>query len=155
MHSAFRNYWQILKNPLFLSYSIIVVSCFSGYFAFIFGSPFLFIEVLGVSPLNYGLLFAVPAFAYILGTLIATRYVTRMGINNLLGIATIFILSGGAVMLILGIVAQPAIEIIIAPMVIATIGISIAVPVGVAGALTPFDKQAGSASALLGFLQFN
>lgn len=66
----FESYRAHIKNPLLLAFGInFILPCF-GFFAYLAASPFLFQEVIGLSPLEYGTL-----ALYVGATIIVTGYI--------------------------------------------------------------------------------
>src|SRR5208282_2850841 len=63
------NYGAFLGNRVCLGYAIVNGFCWAGIFAFLSGSPFVFIEVYGVAPARYGFYFALSAVGLVMGAL--------------------------------------------------------------------------------------
>lgn len=147
-------YGHLLKNRQYLRYAI-ALGCVAGCnFAYISGAPLLFIELHGISPQQFGLFFAVNAFGLIGGSQ-ANRKLLRshspqriaavaFGVNAAAGVLlTAAVLTGAG-----GFPLQ-AVLIFIA---LCTTGLLY--PNITALAMAPFDRAAGSASALLGTIQY-
>ncbi len=149
----FKRYFSILRNPLFYTYSLSSAVAFAGLFVYLAGSPIIFMQTFAVSAQVYGWIFAVIAAGLIgssqLNVVLLKRFSNQQllffGLAGQVGIAFIFLLGtylswyslyGTVVMLFL---------------FLACFGITN--PNGSALALSPFSKSAGSASALIGFLQ--
>jgi MFS transporter, DHA1 family, multidrug resistance protein len=61
---------------------------FAGMFAYISGSPFVYIEVFGVAPEHYGYLFAVNVIGLMLGAWLNSRWVVDVGVESMLTLGT-------------------------------------------------------------------
>jgi MFS transporter, DHA1 family, multidrug resistance protein len=144
---------DLLGDRTFLGYVLVAALMFGGQFAFISGSSFVLIEVLKVAPDLYGLCFGLVAFGLMTGSFLAARFTPRAGIDRLIAAGTWLGAVAGCVMALLasgGIWTVPA---VIGPMYAFAVGVGIVLPAAVAGAIGPFPRTAGLASAVLGFLQ--
>ena len=126
---------------------------FGGQFVFISGSSFVLIEVLGVSPDVYGLCFGLVALGIMTGSFLAARFVSRVGIDGLIAAATCLGAGAGCLMAGLAVAGVWTVPALIVPMYAFAVGVGIVLPTTAAGAIGPFPRIAGLASALLGFLQ--
>ena len=68
-----KGYKQILANSMTMAYILAGGSAFAGLFAFVAGSPFVYIEYFGVSPTQFSWLVALNAVAMIVMNLINAR----------------------------------------------------------------------------------
>jgi DHA1 family bicyclomycin/chloramphenicol resistance-like MFS transporter len=139
-----RRYW---------GYTLSVAFVFAGLMAFTAGAPFVFIDGLGMSPERFGMLSVFNVTGFVAGSLAAVRLTQRLGIDRLLLAGVGLSLAGGAVMAAFAGTGHVGVVAIIAPMTVFAVGLGIVLPNGIAGALAPFPRIAGSASALLGFVQ--
>ena len=147
------NLTELLADRRFLGYVLVVALMFGGQFAFISGSSFVLIEVLGVSPDVYGLCFGLVALGIMTGSFLAARFVPRVGIDPLIVLATCLGAIAGCLMAGLAWAGVWTVRAVIGPMYAFAVGVGIVLPTAVAGAIGPFPRTAGLASALLGFLQ--
>lgn len=139
-----RRYW---------GYTLSVAFVFAGLMAFTAGAPFVFIDGLGMSPERFGMLSVFNVTGFVAGSLAAVRLTPRLGIDRLLLAGVGLGLAGGGVMAAIAGAGHVGVVAIIAPMTVFAVGLGIVLPNGIAGALAPFPRIAGSASALLGFVQ--
>jgi len=143
----------LLRNRVFLGYTLVVSFGFAGLFSFISGSSFVIIDVLGLAPEYFGFAFMAVVFGYIVGAFSGGRLSGRVGIDRLIAIGTMLaVLAGGgaAVFSWLGIQSLATLIPFISLYFFATAWI---IPLGTAGAMAPFPRIAGSVSSLLGFIQ--
>ena len=148
----FAVWWRILRHPTFLSWSLLVSCTYGGLFAFLAGSAFVFIDVLGVSRMACGLYIAGMSISYIIGTFWCRRWLLRHGLAGAVRRGAAFTLAGGASMAALawaGVVSPWAIAL---PQFAFAFGHGIHQPCGQAAVVGPFPQQAGAASALAGFM---
>ncbi len=147
-------YGTMLRHREYMGYVLTMTLLFSALFAYISGSSFVMITVMGLSAKAFGLAFAANALGYGAGLQISGRLVRRLGVDRLcLRGAAIAALSGMTMagLALLGAATPIA---VVAPMVGVMLGIGIASPSAAAGAAGPFPNAAGAAASLLGFIQF-
>lgn len=153
-------YRGLLGHRAYLGYVLCCAFAYSGIFAFISGSSFVFIDVIGLAPDAFGFCFAAIVIGYIIGTVLAGRLSRRFDIDRLIAVgSTIAVWSG---LLIVGLAVAgiataglAGILVIVLPMLVYMIGIGLVLPNSIAGAVGPFPRAAGAASALLGFTQMS
>ena len=148
-------YWQLLQNLRYLRYAV-ALGCVAGVnFSYISGAPFLFIELHGVSPQHFGLFFGANACGLIGASQINRRLLRRFSAQRILDTAlsvnavTSLLLTGAG---LTGIGGFPA-QVILLFVSLSCTGLLY--PNVTALAMAPFDKAAGSASALLGTIQYS
>jgi DHA1 family bicyclomycin/chloramphenicol resistance-like MFS transporter len=148
------NFGRLLRSRRYVGYMLVAAFTMSGLFAFLAGSAFVFVAVLGHSEQGFALLFGTVMLGNITGATIGSRLVTRWGIDRMISRATWLLLAAGLTM---GVLAWLDIRhplIIVVPMFAYMVGLMTTMPQATAGALTPFPQIAGSASSLLSFVQF-
>ena len=147
-------YAAILSERRFLTHALIQSSMGFGLFAYLGGSPGVFVTRFQLSPSRYGALFGCCAASFIIAAQIAPRLTVRYGAGAVLRAG---ILAYLAAALALTAFALPDrgpwwAMAIAAGATMGSMGFSM--PNATVGALSRHAAQAGSASALLGTLQF-
>ena len=148
-----RNVLSLLRNRTYLGYGVTMVFAFGTFFAFLFASPFVFIEVLGVKTEHFAYLITVQVVGFVSGTLLADRFMHRIGLERLFSYALALACLAG-----IGVALPPwlglaSVATIIAPMTVFAFCMGFVFPLGTAAALGPFPHIAGAASSFLGFAQ--
>jgi DHA1 family bicyclomycin/chloramphenicol resistance-like MFS transporter len=151
---AFSNYVALLKNSHFMRFTLCVAFYYVAAYAFITGSPFVYITYFHIDPQHYGWLFAVNVVGLMGVSMVNRRLVHRYPLELLLKFAVIIatvaalILAlctqfeiGGIVMIILSVFVFFSMNGIIAA-------------TSTAAAMDTVPNMAGSASALIGSLQY-
>lgn len=148
-------YWKVLKNPTFLTYAVTGAVTFAGLFSYVAGSSFVFMNVYKVDAKVYGWIFAFLSIGFI-GTsqinTLALRYATSAKLARTALICQAIV---GAIFWIL--VANDVLNLygMIAMLFLFFCCMGFIGPNTSALALVPFERNAGSASALLGALQMS
>ena len=151
--SIFRSYRSFFRNRSFVAYLALSTCAFLGLFSWISTAAFVLQDIYGLTPLVFGFTFAISSAGYLVGTVIAARFVMHWGIDRTIGTGTIAMTTGGLVMvaaLALS-VALPAA--LVLGMAFYFAGMGMVLPQAQAGALLPFPERAGAASSLVGVVQ--
>ncbi|MBI3507092.1 MAG: multidrug effflux MFS transporter [Proteobacteria bacterium] len=153
-----RNYATLLRDRRYLGYALCVSFGYGGLFAFLSGSSFVLIDDLGLAPDVYSWFFVVMVVGFFTGAQTAAHFTLRMGINRMLVLGAAINLVGGGTMLAVTLagLTVPGVTgaaFVVGPMAVYMIGMGINMPNAQGGALGPYPHMAGSASALMGFLQ--
>ena len=145
--------WRdILSNPTFWAFSALTACSYGGLFTFLAASSFVFTGVLGLSKTHYGLVMFVNSLAYIGGTFVCRHWLPRFGVRRAVGMAGGLTLTGGTLMAVLTLMGWVSVWSILLPQLIFMVGHGIHQPCGQSGAVGPFPKAAGAASAINGVL---
>jgi MFS transporter, DHA1 family, multidrug resistance protein len=147
------NYGKLLRSRVYLGYLLIAAFATSALFAFLAGSSFVFVSVIGTGEEGFGLLFGVVMLGNIIGSTLGSRLVARLGIDRMLQYSTWLMIIAGAALAALAWARVGHPLAIVAPMFLFMIAFMTTMPQATAGALTPFPEIAGSASSLLSFCQ--
>ena len=147
------NYAALLRDRVFLGYTLTLSFLFSGLFAFISGGSFVLIDVLGVRPEHFGLCFTVVIMGFLSGSLSAARLTGRIGLERMVALGVPLGAVAGLVMVGLALAGIQTIWAVILPMAFCSASAGLTLPNGTAAAIGPHARIAGSASALLGFMQ--
>lgn len=144
--------WRsILTNPTFLAFSALSAASYGGLFTFLASSPFVLIGVLGLSKTQFGLVMFLTSLAYIVGTFICRRLLLRMTPSQAVTLAGGVSLAGGSLMGVLALAGVSSVWAIVGPLLVFMLGHGIHQPCGQSGAIGPFPRAAGAASAMNGF----
>jgi DHA1 family bicyclomycin/chloramphenicol resistance-like MFS transporter len=150
--SLARNWWMILKNPAFLTYSALSSASFCVLFVFLASSSFVFIKLFGFSSAKYGLIMFGMSSHYIAGTFLCRWLLARYGMRRTVAVAGGISLLGGTLLGVLAWSGAHSFWAILLPFYVIAVGHGIHQPCGQTGAIAPFGKAAGTASAVNGFL---
>jgi len=147
-------YRSVLVHRGFLTHLGILTASFVGLFAWISGASIVMQGAsYGLSPVVFGVTFAVGTLGYVIGTTIAARMVMRAGLDRTIGIGTMALATGGLAMAAVVALGLTHVGWLVGAMMIYLTGLGLALPQAMAGAMTPFPDRAGTASSLMGFAQ--
>jgi DHA1 family bicyclomycin/chloramphenicol resistance-like MFS transporter len=148
------DYLTLLRAPPFLVIAATGCLIQSAMFSWIAGSSFAVIRVLGHSPLVYSLVYAVTVFGFVTTSFLSGRVVARLGQRRLIALGGTLALLGSAAALVLNHAVTPSLLTLVAPIFVLAVGHGFTLAQSVAGALAAFPQLAGTASGLLGFMQY-
>ncbi|MDG1581446.1 multidrug effflux MFS transporter [Pseudomonas sp. GOM6] len=154
LRGALGRYWRLLHDPLLIGYGITGGVAMAGMFAYISGSPFVFIELYGVSAEIYGWLFGMNAAGFIITAQFNGWLLRHHGPGYWLK-RTVWVYLASALALLLVAMQQPEqLWPLLLPLFVCMASLSCILPNATACAMAGQGAQAGSASALIGSLQF-
>ncbi len=146
------NYWAILKHPEFLKALTIFSLSYGALFVYLSGTSYVFVQVLKQPVSVYGYYWVVASGGYFLGSFSTAASIAKHGVGGAMRKAVWFSLTGGLVMAALALAGIHHPLAIAAPMAIFLFGHSRLQPCLQALCTAPFPNNAGSASALAGFI---
>lgn len=155
LSGALKQYARLLKDGVFLGYALTGGIAMAGMFAYIAGSPFVFIKLYGVPAEHYGWLFGMNAGGFIVVAQVNARLLAKRAPGSLLTRTIwVYLLAGLAV---LGISAlhTEALWPLLVPLFVCISSLGCIIPNASACAMNGQGAHAGSASALLGCVQFS
>ncbi len=149
-----RDYASLLQHRPFMAYTLASGLAFSGMFAYIAGSPFVLMQLHGLSPQQYGWMFGANAFGLIAASQINMRLLRQHDMTRLLQAGLIIAASAGLLLLTLTALHLLTLPLLLAGLFVFTSSMGLIAPNGGAAALADQGAKAGTASALMGALQF-
>lgn len=152
--SALANYASLLADRRYLGYALSGGFGQAGMFAYISGSPFGFIDLFGVPAHEYGWLFGLNAAGIIAFTQTNRLLLLRYDADRVLGIANLVNFLFCLALLAMAVTSAAGLIGILVPLFFVVSLRGLTFPNASAGAMAPFPEKAGSASALLGSVQF-
>ncbi|MDN3609858.1 Bcr/CflA family multidrug efflux MFS transporter [Vibrio ostreicida] len=151
--TALKNYVHLCKNPMAMGLIMSGSFSFSGMFAFLTAGSFVYIDLYGVEPKNFGYLFALNIVAMMIMTSINGRFVRRVGSHTMLRFGLVVQLIAG-VWLFIGWVLDLGLWGTV-PCVVLFIGTISTIGSNTMGLLlSGYPAMAATASSLAGTLRF-
>ena len=153
--SAFGNYASLVKNREFMRYTLCVSFFYVAAYAFIAGSPFVYISYYHVDPQHYGWLFAVNIIGVMALSSVNRRLVQRHPLHTLLRVAA-FVAALATVLLALSVKTHIGgmVAMVLTIFIFFSMNGIVAAASTAAALDTVPSNLAGSASALIGSLQY-
>ncbi|USP42107.1 multidrug effflux MFS transporter [Acinetobacter sp. XS-4] len=152
--NTFRNYRQLLSNGQFMRYTLCVTFFYVAAFTFIVGSPFVYISFYGVDAQHYGWLFALNIIGVMGLSFVNRNLVKRFSLDQLLKFTTAIAMLALLILCLLFYAQIGGIYSIIAMVFVFFSMNGMIAANSTAAALDGVPEMAGSASALIGSLQY-
>lgn len=154
MVSSLRAMREVLADRAFLANALCAGLGFGAVFCYVSGSSFVLENLYGLSPQQFSLVFAANACGLIAASQLNARLVGRLGPQRMLtgGVGVLLL---GALWLIFTVLFAPrALATVFPPLFVVVTSVGLVAPNASALAMNDFPDSAGSASAVLGVLQF-
>ena len=144
---------RLLGIPQFLGYAIMLAFTSTVFFSFLGAAPHIMVDVLGRTPMEYGLWFITVSGSYMFGNFMSGRYTQRFGIDRMILIGCAITTAGGFLSLLAAITGLLSPATLFLPMALSGFGNGLSIPNGTAGAISVDPRITGAAAGWAGFLQ--
>ena len=153
-HTTVRErYRAVLTDRTFIGVAIISAMTFSGLFAYLSSSSFLFQQIYGLNPQQFGLLFAANSIGVVLGVQASARLVRYFGPQWILSVTTAVLLVSSLTIIVLDSLHAGLAGIVI-PLWFFLAACGFGFPLVQVLALVNHPHEAGTAASVLGALNF-
>ena len=153
LRATLHTYRRLLADPALMRYSLASGLAMAAMFAYIAGSPFVIENLYGVSPQRFSLIFGANAFGIVVLSQVGARLVTRAGAGRLLA-AGLGVSLLGSLLLLASVTLGAGLAGILPAFFLIVASIGLIGPNATALALADHPQTAGSASALIGVMQY-
>ncbi|UOP00448.1 Bcr/CflA family efflux MFS transporter [Kingella potus] len=155
LSQSFRQYAALTANRRFMRHTLALTFFYMAAYAFIVGSPFVYIEFFGVSPAHYGWLFGVNIVGVVALSFANKYLLRRFSLTSLLSVSSLIALAFALGLAAVTYCNAGGLRAVVALMfgVFSMNGIIAACATAAALDAVP-PQNAGAASALLGSLQY-
>src|SRR5699024_7622049 len=150
----FRAYGRVLGHQQSWAYLLCGGFSLATMFAYITGSPFVYIEFFDVPETYFGLFFGLNVIGLFLGNLINARLVTHFGYIRMLGFGVVFALIGAIMLTFTSYLALGGIVAVVIGLFITVAPASMVGANSTVGLMNLFPRNAGAAMGLFGVAQF-
>ncbi len=156
--SILRRFGELVRHRAFMGYALTGAFQFGALFSFLSGSPFVFIEKYGIEPRAFGLIFGGMVAFMTVGSLLNAKFVPVFGAGRILRAGVFVPVVVGPTALVMGIIEARTGAIGLWPFLLcfapqiasnSVIGAN-----AMAMALQRYPHMAGTASSLIGVMQF-
>ncbi|WP_432260531.1 Bcr/CflA family multidrug efflux MFS transporter [Cupriavidus sp. TMH.W2] len=150
-----KSYAELLRDREFLGYSLSAGFGSAGMFAYISGSPFVLIELHGIAPSHYGFVFGANALGLITMSQLNARLVRGRSLDHVLGGALLAAFAAGLALAVAALAGVAVLPVLLAGFFVFIGALGCVSPNASALSLAHQGHRAGTASALMGTLQFS
>lgn len=151
---AFTNYKTLFSNKKFMQYTLCLTFFYIAAYAFIAGSPNVYIKYFGVPEEYYGWLFAINVVGLIGFSLLNRKFVKIYSLDSILRVATIISMISGISLMFMEMFNYGGLPVVVIGVFFFFSMNGFIAACTTAAALDGVPQIAGSASALLGSMQY-
>ena len=148
-----RTFGGLLADRYFLGYALAASFALGALFAYVSGASFVLQNVFGLSPQAFSLVFGINSLGILLAGLLNTWLTGKIMPRDLLKIGLGMAALGGVGLLTAGLMGA-TLPIFLPPLFLITTSVGLLLPNAATLAMSRHPEAAGSASALLGVMQF-
>lgn len=150
-----KSYWSILREPKFFTYALSGAIGFAGLFVYLAASPTIFMEIFTVSEQAYGWIFAIIAMGIVGASQVNVLLLKNFSNEQILKGALTGLVIVSTTFFICALNGLFNLYSVVGTMFVYLACIGLSNPNAAALAMAPFGHKAGSAAALIGFLQMS
>jgi len=151
--SVWRAYGYSIKSPAFINYALVRAVSNSAAFSFVTGSPFVLIEIYGLSKREFGFVFSGTAVGIVCIGILNTRMLKRFELRKIIRMASIIqLISASVIILIIYYNAPLSVLLIFIFIFLSMLGFIL--PNATALYLIETSSVSGTASALVGSMSY-
>lgn len=147
-------YWSVISDRRFLPYALGGAVAQAGMFAYIAGAPFVFIELYRVPPEHFAKVFGANAFGLIGASQLNRWLLDRFPLERVLRSALLAHALAALALLAVVLSGAGGLTAILPPLFVCVAALGLVFPNSSAMAMAPFERNAGTASASLGMIQY-
>lgn len=146
-------YRSLFRDRIFIGVALIGGMTFSGLFAYLSASSFLFQDVYGLDPQQYGILFAVNSIGVVIGVQVSSRLAKYIGPQWILAVSTMVLFASSIAIVVLDL-AGAGLAGTVVPLWFFITACGFGFPCVQVLALVNHGKEAGTAASVLGAVNF-
>ena len=146
-------YAALAVDPRFVLPAVVVGGSVGALYTQATMLPFILIDMAGLTPAQYGFAMLMQTGFYFIGSVTLRFLSPRLGGHGSVVAGLVCCGLGGTMMVFLARLAEPTLLSVMVPISFTTFGIALLTPHIITVALAPFATVAGSASAMMGFIQ--
>lgn len=154
LRTTIATFRRLLSDRAFVGYALSCGLAISAMFSYISGSPFVLQNIYGVSPQTFSLIFGMNALGIVIVGQVNGWLVGRVSAERLLGIGLIASSLGGVSFLLVTLSGGIGLIGVLPSLFLLVASLGFVMPNATTLALSGHPNRAGSASALLGLLQY-
>jgi MFS transporter, DHA1 family, multidrug resistance protein len=150
----FARYVQIGLERSFITNGLVGGLSLFSLFAYLGGSPAAYVRQYGLSPAQYAVAFSVNAVVFIGAAQLTVPLTHRFGVGRVVGAGTSYMLGATGFLLLVASTGLGHLPLLVVSIGLCLAGLGVIAPLTPVAALSRHSAHAGSASALLGTLQY-
>ncbi|WP_353326404.1 multidrug effflux MFS transporter [Chitiniphilus shinanonensis] len=151
---VFASFATVLRDRDFSVHAIAGGLAQAGLYTYLAGSPFVLIELFHLSPSAYGWVFCVNSVGLIVASQINSALLKGSDIHTMLHYGMLGVVGGAAVLIVAGLSGMATLALLLSGIFVFMTSLGFVNPNAAAASLANHPERAGTASALMGTLQY-
>jgi DHA1 family bicyclomycin/chloramphenicol resistance-like MFS transporter len=148
-----RNYVLLVSTPYFMTASLMNAGATGALYALATILPFVLMGPIALTPTQFGASMTIQSFSYLFGSLALRFLMPRFGAFRLVPVGLVVMACGATAMALVPHIFEPGFLLVMAPVGVYAFGIAFITAAMTTAAMAPFPRNAGSAAAMIGFMQ--
>lgn len=148
-----RNFGELLRSPMFMTTTLASGFVYAGLMAYLSSSSFVYIDMLGVPVQYFGFIFLTSVAGYMAGSALSARLSRSYDSERTVLVGAVLAAFATGCMWLGTFLLPRSVLVLVLPMMFYSAGMGLVLPNAMAIALRPFPHIAGTASAMMGFIQ--
>ncbi|WP_269931980.1 multidrug effflux MFS transporter [Aminobacter sp. HY435] len=148
-----QSYASLFRSPYFVLCCLVIAGTSGAIYTQATVLAFILMERVGLTPTQFGLGMLMQTANFMAGALLMRMLMPRYGAARMVPFGLSFIALGSISMAVVLRTYDPTFLLVMIPVGIYAFGIALVMPAMMTAALAPFSKNAGAASAMMGFFQ--
>jgi MFS transporter, DHA1 family, multidrug resistance protein len=146
-------YKMLLTQRIFIIYSLSAGFAWCGYYAFTVHASFLLQNILGLSPIYFGIAYAAVILGFFVGTQLIKYAAHKSSADTMIFKGGILYCISAIILLFSNLLLPLSWQVLVIPMIFIALGTGIIIPCTQAAVMKPFPTISGTVSGLFFFIQ--
>jgi DHA1 family bicyclomycin/chloramphenicol resistance-like MFS transporter len=151
--NVLRDYLSVLEHPICLRYTVCNAAAAGAVFAYITGSSLFLIDVVGLGPIQYGVVFGASSLSVMAGSLLNQRLSGRVTPRQMIAIGLSLSTALATCLMVMALAESRSVLLVVLVMTGVALSFGLISPNAISEALEPLPAIAGAAGAVVMFVQ--
>lgn len=151
--NVLRDYLSVISHPICLRYTVCNAAAAGAVFAYITGSSLFLIDVVGLGPTQYGVVFGASSLSVMAGSLLNQRLSGRVTPRQMIAIGLSLSTALAMCLLLMALEGSQSVLLVVLVMTGVALSFGLISPNAISEALEPLPAIAGAAGAVVMFVQ--
>ncbi|ODT08876.1 MAG: Bcr/CflA family drug resistance efflux transporter [Mesorhizobium sp. SCN 65-20] len=147
------SYGSLFHSPYFILCCLVIAGTTGAIYTQATVLAFILMERVGLTPTQFGIGMLMQTASFMAGAIATRRLMRHHGAARLVPVGLVFVAIGSILLAVLLRMHEPTFLLVMGPVGVYAFGIAMVTPAMMTAGLAPFPKNAGAASAMMGFFQ--
>ncbi len=147
------SYGSLFHSPYFILCCLVIAGTTGAIYTQATVLAFILMERVGLTPTQFGIGMLMQTASFMAGAIATRRLMRHHGAARLVPVGLVFVAIGSILLAVLLRMHEPTFLLVMGPVGVYAFGIAMVTPAMMTAGLAPFPRNAGAASAMMGFFQ--